>query len=234
MVSFLHWPVDPDRIARLLPPGLVPDLWDGSAWIGVTPFTTTCEVLAAYPLPGPTHFPETNVRTYVRASDGTSGIWFLSLDVPNRANAMLGRAGRIPYFEADMSVDAKDGRASSGSVRYRGRRRGRSDVQYDITIAPTGAPAHDSFASYLVDRWSAYVAFGPALVRVDVEHEPWPLQQASALELDETLTRAAGLTVPLRDPAVHHAAGVDARLSWPRLIRFSVSRSGTRLRAGTS
>lgn len=35
---FAHWPVPAASIARLLPAGLVPDTFDGSAWIGVVPF----------------------------------------------------------------------------------------------------------------------------------------------------------------------------------------------------
>jgi len=223
-VSFLHWPADPDAIARMLPPGLVPDLWDGSAWIGVTPFSTTCELLGTQPLPGPIRFPETNVRTYVRASDGSSGIWFLSLDVPNRANVTLGRAGRIPYFVSDMSVSSQDEREARGSVTYRGRRNGCDDVGYHIVVMPRGSADHDSFSSYLTDRWSAYVACGPALLRVDVEHQPWPLQEGHALDVQETLTRAAGLTVGPEPPVVHHASHADARLGWPRPIHLRARR----------
>ncbi len=218
-VSFLHWPVEPSVVARLLPHGLEPDLWDDTAWIGLTPFTTTCEVLAARALPGPERFPETNLRTYVQASDGTSGIWFLSLDVTNRSNAWLGRAARVPYFEADMSVDRETDDDALPAVRYRSQRRGRPDVGYDVTVATSPDAADGPFERYLTDRASAYVTVGPVLMRVDVEHEPWPLQHARAVRVDETLTVAADIARPPGlPPVVHHASGVDARLAWPRPV----------------
>ena len=37
-ISFLHWRVDPDRIAPLLPEGTVPDVYDGGSWVGLIPF----------------------------------------------------------------------------------------------------------------------------------------------------------------------------------------------------
>jgi uncharacterized protein YqjF (DUF2071 family) len=217
-VSFLHWPADPDTILAKLPRGLVPDLWDGSAWVGVTPFSTTCEVLGVRGLPGPERFPETNVRTYVRAPDGTRGIWFFSLDVSNRANVILGRAGRLPYFASDMSVSVDADGGTSGSVAYGGRRRGSDEVGYHIVTVPGAPVADDPFASYLTDRWRAYVAFGPALLRVDVAHEPWPLCEGDVVDFEQTLTCAAGLDVGVEPPVVHYAAHADARLGWARPV----------------
>src|SRR3954451_15112605 len=37
-LAFVHWRVSPERIQALLPDGLVVDVHDGSAWIGLTPF----------------------------------------------------------------------------------------------------------------------------------------------------------------------------------------------------
>ena len=35
---FVHWRVDPDEIAPMLPAGTRPDVHDGSAWVGLVPF----------------------------------------------------------------------------------------------------------------------------------------------------------------------------------------------------
>jgi len=37
-VTFLHWRVDPGVVRGLIPPQLEPDVFDGSAWIGLVPF----------------------------------------------------------------------------------------------------------------------------------------------------------------------------------------------------
>ncbi|GAB2860547.1 hypothetical protein GCM10027074_29730 [Streptomyces deserti] len=41
-----------------------------------------------------------------------------------------------------------------------------------------------------------------------VEHEPWPLADATVDVLEETLTTAAGLPAPLTEPVVHFSPGV--------------------------
>ena len=35
---FAHWPVPAESLAALLPEGLEPDTFQGSAWLGVVPF----------------------------------------------------------------------------------------------------------------------------------------------------------------------------------------------------
>jgi uncharacterized protein YqjF (DUF2071 family) len=102
----------------LVPPHLQLDLCDGTAWVTLTPFTTPCELCSILPLPGPRQFPETNVRTYVRAAEGTDGLLFLSLDVPNRANVVCGRALGLPYHVATLHRDHPD------VYRYSGCRSG--------------------------------------------------------------------------------------------------------------
>ena len=77
---FAHWRVDAGDLARLLPPELPLDTYDGAAWLGITPFRLTdLRLRGMPPLPWRVGFPELNVRTYATA-DGRPGIWFFSLD----------------------------------------------------------------------------------------------------------------------------------------------------------
>src|SRR2546423_7112364 len=80
-LTFLHWRWDARRMQSLLPAGLTVDTFDGSAWLGLTPFFVR-DLHTPYigPLPWISHFPETNLRTYVRGPDGHRGIWFFSLE----------------------------------------------------------------------------------------------------------------------------------------------------------
>jgi uncharacterized protein YqjF (DUF2071 family) len=214
-VSFLHWPIDADRLGPLLPDVLVPDLVDGSAWVAITPFRVDAvRVLGGPPMPLVAPFVETNVRTYVRHRDGRDGLWFLSLDVSSMLNAVCGRAV-APYFLSAMSVDG----GTDGRVTYRCRRRIGPAAHHRITVLPgrsIGASAVPGRVAGLTGRWRAFTRIpGAGVVDVPVQHEPWPLQEATLVDLDETLLLAAGL--PLSgDPMVHHAAGVDARLGAPR------------------
>lgn len=70
-----------------MPTELDLDLFEGEAWLGLTPFLLEVS-LPRLPL-RLVRGPETNRRTYVRGPEGERGIWFFSLDVANPL-AMLG------------------------------------------------------------------------------------------------------------------------------------------------
>ncbi|HEY0519830.1 MAG TPA: DUF2071 domain-containing protein [Ilumatobacteraceae bacterium] len=227
-VSFLHWPVPSDEIQALLPPGLTVDVAEGSGWVSLTPFSTTCAFMGV-PLPGPLRFPETNVRTYVRGPDGRDGLWFLSLDVTNRSNAVLGRAIQLPYYTARMHVDAND------DVHYTGART--AAARYDVVVRPTDEMAVSPLDVFLTGRWSAYVAARGRLVRFDVEHEPWPLRRAEVIRVDESMLEAGGVRRLGQIPLAHFAAGVNANLAPARLMDGTVTgpeRSNRRRRSSAT
>ena len=212
-MTFLHWPIDPAIIQSRLPEGLVPDVIDGSAWVGLTPFRLErFRLLGGIPLPPSSTFPETNLRTYVRDRQGRDGLWFFSLDVSNPLNVVGGRVGGVPYHWSAMSV------SGTTSVRYRCDRRLGPPARHDITIRPGAALPDDdprALAGLLAGRWRAYVRYAGRLVVVPVEHQPWPLRSATIEHLDETLTVAAGLPRRGDEPLVHFSDGVDASLGLP-------------------
>ena len=77
---FLHWPLPPDAVRPLLPAEMTLDTFDGSAWVGLVPFTMTgVKFRWLGSIPSMRRFHECNVRTYVHR-DGEPGVWFFSLD----------------------------------------------------------------------------------------------------------------------------------------------------------
>src|SRR5687767_9839758 len=77
-LTFLHWAYDPDEVAPLLPRGLEPDLYQGRAWVSLTPFVMTdVRLPGTPPIPGLSTFGEANVRTYARNGSGLDGLVFL-------------------------------------------------------------------------------------------------------------------------------------------------------------
>ena len=117
-LAFLHWPVARDAIARLLPPGLDVDVFDGAAYVGIVPFTIPLTRTARLGAPMAPAFHEINLRTYVHRGGRDPGVWFFSLDATSRlavAGARL--AYGLPYFHADITL-AETGAA----VDYRSRR----------------------------------------------------------------------------------------------------------------
>jgi hypothetical protein len=162
-------------------------------------------------------FAETNVRTYVRnPADGTSGIWFFSLDAARLGAVLVARATyRLPYFWSRMRLEA-DGPERHYTCRRRwpGPRGASSDVRIRIgdRFAATELAPLDHF---LTARWSLYSAPLAGLRRAAAFHDPWPLHRAEATHVDDHLVAAAGLPLPTGEPLVHFSPSVTVRIGWP-------------------
>lgn len=217
-VTFLHWRYDPDVIARLLPEGLEPDVRDGAAWVGLTPFRVEDFRLPFLPpVPGLSSFPETNVRTYAVGPTGRDGILFLTLEVDSLLTTVAARVGYgVAYRWAGMQTHRDDGR-----IHYLSRRRGSgSDAGHEITVepgSPLAPPDLDELDHWLTGRWRAWTRVAGRLAEVPVLHEPWPLSGAEVITLEENLLQSVGLPPPEGPPLVHFSSGVNARLGPPRL-----------------
>ncbi|MGB0333096.1 MAG: YqjF family protein, partial [Planctomycetota bacterium] len=123
-LSFMHWRVDPDALRPLIPEPLEVDLFGGEAWVGVVPFEMRGTRLWPLPtVPGLRHFPELNLRTYVRHGD-RQGVWFFSLDACSKVAVRVARQTfALPYLDARMSIEREPGAGEDGWIRYSSQRR---------------------------------------------------------------------------------------------------------------
>ncbi|GII96695.1 YqjF family protein [Sinosporangium siamense] len=217
-MTFIHWRYPAALVQSLLPDGLTVEEFDGSAWVGLTPFLMENVRVPGTPaLPWLSRFPETNVRTYVHDSQGRSGIWFLSLDAGRLPAVLGGRVGyRLPYHWSDMSLRVEEGRRS---YRCRRRRPGPVGARCDADVE-LGAPlAEDELAHFLTARYLLFTVVASRLAHAKVGHRPWPLHHARLLQLDQGLVQAGGLTAPDHDPVLHASPGVRVGIgmwSWSR------------------
>ena len=214
-IAYLHWRYDAEMVARLLPPGLEVDTFDGSAWVGLIPFSM--RGIGVPGLPGVPYFgsfPEVNVRTYV-IKDGVPGVWFCSLDINRLAPTLVARTTyRIPYCWGQAS-HLRVGNQLTTQVQRRWPHRGpRTDILIEIgkTIAePTDLDV------FLSARWGLYSRGRAGRVRyAPIEHPRWPLRHARLVDLDDTLVMAAGLPAPTGEPHVMFSDGVTVRVGLPR------------------
>ena len=220
-LAFLHWPVDREALARLLPPGLQVDCFGGVAYVGVVPFTIPL-TRTGFGLPIARPFHEINLRTYVHRGGRDPGVWFFSLDATSRlavAGARL--AYRLPYFAAEIAMRvAPDAAAGDPTVDYRLRRHG-SGAAFTAHYRPNGpvAPAAPgSLEFFLAERYLLYARAGRRLRVARVFHAPYPLQPAAAENVTQTLTDVAGFppgSCQGPPPLVHYAAEVDVRIFRP-------------------
>jgi len=218
-LGFLHWRVDPSAIAALLPTGLEVDTFGGAAYVGIVPFTIPVSQLAGVRFPIAPSFHELNLRTYVHRAGSDPGVWFFSLDAASRLAVWGARFGySLPYFHARMSMRSR--RDHDGlSIDYRSRRNGGDDApgaEFRARYGPRGpaAPASPgSLEFFLVERYLLYSRIGDALASARVHHAPYPIQAASASDVAETLTSAAGLPRTIGPPDhVCYASEVDVRI----------------------
>jgi uncharacterized protein YqjF (DUF2071 family) len=213
-LTYLHWRYPPELVAAHLPDGVRPDVFDGSAWVGLIPFRMRrVTILGTPPLPYLSSFLETNVRTYGIDADGRRVVVFLSLDADRLLPVLAARVSyRLPYIWSTMSA------ISDGDVRdYRLRRRtpiGSTSRAASLVRIRIGAriaePTElDDFLSArwgLASRWYGRTMYAP------VAHESWPLHAA------DDLVASHGLPRPTEPPHVLWSPGVRVRIGRPRVV----------------
>jgi uncharacterized protein YqjF (DUF2071 family) len=208
---FVHYRVAAEELARLVPQGLEVEQHDGSAWLGVTPFVLTgFRLRGTFPVPVLSTFLELNVRTYVTVDD-RPGIWFFSLDASSRlAVEAARRTYKLPYFQADMSATRR-----GGSVAYSCERESDERRRFAGRYRPNGETFNaepDSVEWFLTERYCLYAVDQGRLHRAEIQHPPWPLQEAEATIETNTMPP---LELPLEgSPLCHYARRQDV-LIWP-------------------
>ncbi|MFI9274178.1 YqjF family protein [Kitasatospora sp. NPDC052896] len=215
-LTFLHWPVDPSAVARLLPPGTAPDTFDGLTYVGLVAFRM--HRIGWYRFPGLPYlgtFPETNVRLYSVDRYGRRGVVFRSLEASRLVPVLAARIGfRLPYVWARMAIEHR-----GDTVRYSSVRRwpGPRGAHCRLAVRVGGAvPEPSALEHFLTARWALHNAPFGRLTHLPNAHPRWPLFRAELTELDEDLLTAAGLP-PLTGPPVSvlYSPGVPVRFGPP-------------------
>ncbi|MFI6284632.1 YqjF family protein [Streptomyces sp. NPDC051018] len=215
-LTFVHWPVDPDLVAGLLPAGTVPDTLHGTTYVGLVAFRM--HRVGWFRLPGVPYFgafPETNVRLYSVDAHGRRGVVFRSMDASRLLPVVMGRAGfRLPYVWSRMSVrSADDTLVYTSSRRWPGPR----GVGSRITVRKGERVEEPTeLEHFLTARWGMHNAFPGGVAYLPNDHPRWPLYRAELVECREELVAAAGLPVPRGEPvSVLYSPGVPVRLGAP-------------------
>ncbi len=207
---FLHWKVDGDELAKLVPAGLSPDCFDGAAWISVVAFTM--ERIRPWLLPSfppVSDFHEINVRTYLTGED-KPGVFFLSIEAQKRFSARVARLlSGLPYEHARMSRGMSGDRAwySSGNRRSGSRLEARYTVGREITDK-------SALDLWLTERYCLYMQEAGKVHRYEIHHRPWRLYEVDIHEL-VTVYSFGGLLLDRRPDLAHYSDGVQV-LAWEK------------------
>ncbi len=210
---FLHWSVDERLLRPLIPPSLELDTFEDKAWVGITPFRLTGLRLPGLPaIPGLSAFNELNLRTYVH-HQGTPGIWFFSLDASKLVPAVAARLFfGAPYYPADIKFNETGGmfdfnmqRTLQAETRFRARWR---------VGARLRAPALESLAFFLVERYCFFAEVAGKLTMTRIYHHPWILDEAEVLSWESTLLGAQGVAEAVGEPLTHFSQMLNVQV-WP-------------------
>jgi len=221
-IVWCHWRVPVEAVAGRIGPGVRPDVFDGSAWVGLVPFEMRDlrVVVAGRALPSiptATSFSEVNVRTYVTGPRGP-GVWFDTLDASSWLGSLVARAAwSLPYVRARIASSAADGLSTrTWSVeRTDGTRTG-------VSVTAGGVISNKTpLDEFLTERYALYARAWWAPQRplwAPVAHAPWVLRTGHDVTVRADLVRAAGY--PVTDVPEHVRCGDAARvrIGLPRLL----------------
>ena len=212
-VLHVHWPVPASALAPYVP--LPVDTYGGTAWITVSAFDVSNLRLRLMPrVPGLDAYAALTVRTYV-TDDHRGGVYYLSLDVTNPITVLLGRWARhLPYHHAWATLGSRNS-TQFFYIRRRGDQQ--PPAQFSTHYGPTSAiytAERSSLAEFLLERYFVYTSAGSGeLLRAELYHRPWPLQDASArIALSGLLPDS--LRLPPAAPLLHYCERLDMR-AWP-------------------
>jgi uncharacterized protein YqjF (DUF2071 family) len=205
-VAFLHWTVDPAVAATLLPPGVLPDIFGGRAFVGVVALRMQSTApVATVRLPWLSRFGQVNVRLYSVDGSGRRGVVFLRMHADRLLPVLAGRSGlRLPYSWSRTQLTADGDRRSYLVEAHSGRVREQMVLRVGRRYHP------NKLERFLVDRWGLHTRLGGRTVYLPLEHPPWPLHAAFAEECSTALIGAAGLPSVAGPPiSVLFSPGVD-------------------------
>jgi uncharacterized protein YqjF (DUF2071 family) len=216
-LTFVHWPVGPQDIAHLFPPGTRPDVFtDGLTYAALVPFVMRHTILGtSVPLPYFGAFPETNVRLYSIDDAGHHGVVFRSLETTRLAVVGFTRATMgVPYTWSKMRVTRREDVISYSSARRWPSRGLRSTMRVRIgdEVAPTPLEV------WLTARWGAHTRKAGRTWWVPNDHGPWPLHEAEVIDLDDDLLAAAGVAAAGDRMRALFSPGVRARFGRPSVV----------------
>ncbi len=222
---FAHFPIDPLTLRRLVPEALTLDLYDGVAWLTISPFCIShLRPSGVPPLPGLSSFPQVNLRTYV-TMQGKPGLFYFSADVANLSAVWFARIFfRMQYWQSKIQISGATIRAHNPAERTIRVRCSRlhgpaaldGPVKFDAAYSPEGKierARRGSLDEFLTERYCVYSWNRRKFYRTEVHHQPWPLQRASVEIRANTIAEPLGLALPI-EPALCHFSRSLKMLIW--------------------
>jgi uncharacterized protein len=217
-VLFLHFPVCPSQLQRLLPPQVEVDEYAGEAWISYVLFRLRLRPSGLPYVPGLSSLVELNLRTYVQHR-GQPGICFLSVQADNRLAAWAARLlTPLPYELARMTYEETFARDWRVECQHRASPAHRLELRFRPSGEAVGLQP-GSLDAWLLERYRLYVRGSHgSLLAADVEHAPWRASPVIATVANNDLATSCGLSLPAQPAGMHFSPGVRTRFGGFRQV----------------
>jgi hypothetical protein len=227
---FAHFAIDPLTLRRLVPEALTLDLYDGVAWLTISPFCTShLRPSGVPPLPGLSFFPQVNLRTYVtmqgRSGPSKPGLYYFSVDAANLSAVWFARIFfRMQFWHSAIQIGGatiQARKSTERTIRFRSSRLHgpaalNGPVQFDAVYAPGGEAARarrGSLDEFLMERYCVYSWNRRKFYRTEVHHQPWPLQRASVEIRSNNMAEPFGLSLGMKPDLCHFSRSLKV-LTW--------------------
>jgi hypothetical protein len=176
------WLVEPAQLAKCLPPGCEPDLWNGKIPLSLVGVEFSQVAVKGTSWPWHDQFPEINLRTYVQGSRGP-GVAFLGELVPKYWVAWMARRSfGEPYQKAKVWIE-KRVRLGEPEVTYHWESNERSNrISVKAGACLTDIPS-GGLDSFLLTRDRGYNARKGGTTYT-VTHEPWKIREVRRFAVD--------------------------------------------------
>lgn len=231
-VLLAHFAIEPAVLRKLVPDELTLELYDGAAWLTVSPFCAShVRPFGVPPMPALSFFSQINVRTYVTMG-GKSGLYYFSVDAASLSAVWFARVFfRMQYWHSSIQVSGatiQSRKSAETAIHFRAKRlhgpaAQQGAAELDVVYAPYGEMEKaraGSLDAFLTERYCVYSWHRNKYYRTEVHHQPWGLQH---VQVD---FRANSIAEPLRlalpgEPALCHFSRSLKMLVWaPERVRL--------------
>ena len=211
-VVFVHWPVQPEAVARLFPRATRPDTLNGQTFVGVVAFTIPATRLAGLLNIGATY--ELNVRLYSVDEQGRQGVVFLSMDVNHPAMVVGARLlPQLPYMWSHLEP-VRPAPARAG-LRLHRRLPLPLHARVEVEVGDP-LPEPTELDVFVTARWGLHTSTVLGTTWVPVTHPYWPLHRARLRHLDQSLLVSAGVPAIDEEPVgMLWSPGLEAEVGLP-------------------
>jgi uncharacterized protein YqjF (DUF2071 family) len=192
-LALITYAFDPRVLDPILPPGCVADTVDGRAFASLVAFDFLDTRVLGVRWPGFVHFPEINLRYYVRGPDGRRGVAFVGELVPQRLVAWMARTlYNEPYRAVPMTSRVEEDERTI-TMRHAATIGGREQTLHVVGAKPSHVPATDSVEHFFKEHeWGFGTRRGGRLVTYRVVHDVWAVYPVASHELNLDVGLAYG------------------------------------------